>query len=228
MCAYKRISPQPVIEGGTGIQSATTYAPIVGGTTSTGAFQSAGTGISNSGYVLTSTGSSSLPTWQAGGGSGVCGSVGFFYYINSGSSFAFTGPTGYYMGSTIALTSRFDNSGGAFFPGTGSGSGQANAATYTIPATGFYSFSMLASFNTFSSVTLLFYGPTAASFSGAAYMFYENPTPILDPGTASISFTGTANYYMTAGTVVYFFLNVNNGGGASVAGFSNVSGYRIS
>lgn len=54
-----------VAGGGTGITSATTYAPLCGGTTSTGALQSASTGISNSGYVLTSTGSSSLPTWQA-------------------------------------------------------------------------------------------------------------------------------------------------------------------
>jgi len=69
--AYKRISPIPVIEGGTGIQSATAYAPICGGTTTTGAFQSASTGFSNSGYVFTSNGSSALPDWQAtSGGSG--------------------------------------------------------------------------------------------------------------------------------------------------------------
>jgi len=70
--AYKRQSPQPVVEGGTGIQSATAYAPIVGGTTSTGPFQSAATGISNSGYVLTSNGASALPSFQpaSGGGGG--------------------------------------------------------------------------------------------------------------------------------------------------------------
>lgn len=70
--AYKRISPQPVIEGGTGISSATSYAPVCGGTTTTGAFQSASSGQSNSGYVLTSNGTSALPTWQAapGGGGG--------------------------------------------------------------------------------------------------------------------------------------------------------------
>lgn len=57
-----------VAGGGTGITSATAYAPICGGTTATGAWQSADSGISNSGYVLTSTGSSSLPTWQAASG----------------------------------------------------------------------------------------------------------------------------------------------------------------
>lgn len=62
--------PLTVPNGGTGLASATAYAPIVGGTTTTGAFQVANSGMSNSGYVLTSTGSSSLPTWQAAGGGG--------------------------------------------------------------------------------------------------------------------------------------------------------------
>ena len=51
--------------GGTGDASFTVFAPIVGGATSTGALQSASTGMSNSGWVLTSNGSSSVPTWQA-------------------------------------------------------------------------------------------------------------------------------------------------------------------
>jgi len=61
-----------VSNGGTGDASFTAYAPVCGGTTTTGALQSASTGISNPGYVLTSTGSSTLPTWQAvSGGSGI-------------------------------------------------------------------------------------------------------------------------------------------------------------
>jgi len=55
-----------VAGGGTGISTTTAYAPICAGTSSTGAFQQATTGFSTSGFVLTSTGSSSLPTWQAG------------------------------------------------------------------------------------------------------------------------------------------------------------------
>ena len=54
-----------VAGGGTGDTSFTAYAPVCGGTSTTGALQSASTGISTSGYVLTSTGSSSLPTFQA-------------------------------------------------------------------------------------------------------------------------------------------------------------------
>ena len=54
-----------VAGGGTGIVSATSYAPLCGGTSTTGAFQSASTGISTSGYVFTSTGASTLPSFQA-------------------------------------------------------------------------------------------------------------------------------------------------------------------
>lgn len=62
--AYLSHSPLIIAQGGTGVVSFTTYAPIVGGTTSTGAVQQATTNFANPGWVLTSTGSSSLPTWQ--------------------------------------------------------------------------------------------------------------------------------------------------------------------
>jgi len=60
-----------VAGGGTGVTTMTTaFAPVCAGTTATGSLQVASTGISTSGNVLTSTGASSLPTWQvpAGGG----------------------------------------------------------------------------------------------------------------------------------------------------------------
>jgi len=60
-----------VAQGGTGDTSLTAYAPLAGGTTGTGVLQQCTTGLSTSGWVLTSTGSSSLPTFQASsGGSG--------------------------------------------------------------------------------------------------------------------------------------------------------------
>lgn len=56
----------PVTNGGTGLTTMTTaYAPVISGTTATGNLQVASTGLSTSGYILTSTGSSSLPTFQA-------------------------------------------------------------------------------------------------------------------------------------------------------------------
>ena len=58
--AYSGPIAFPVREGGTGDTSFTTYAPVCGGTTTTGALQSAGTGISNSGYVFTSNGSAAF------------------------------------------------------------------------------------------------------------------------------------------------------------------------
>lgn len=54
-----------VAGGGTGIVTTTAYAPILAGTTATNPFQQATTNFGTAGYVLTSTGSSSVPTWQA-------------------------------------------------------------------------------------------------------------------------------------------------------------------
>lgn len=53
----------PVAGGGSGVSSLTAYAPIFGGTTSTGAVQS-GT-VGTAGQVLTSNGAGALPTFQA-------------------------------------------------------------------------------------------------------------------------------------------------------------------
>jgi len=50
--------------GGTGSTSFVANAPVIGGSTTTSPLLSASTGISNVGYVLTSAGSSSPPTWQ--------------------------------------------------------------------------------------------------------------------------------------------------------------------
>lgn len=55
-----------VAGGGTGVTTMTTaYAPVCSGTSATGALQVASTGLSSVGYILTSTGSSSLPSFQA-------------------------------------------------------------------------------------------------------------------------------------------------------------------
>lgn len=53
-----------VAEGGTGKATMTAYAMLAGGTTTTGTLQQV-SGVGTSGQVLTSTGASSLPTWQA-------------------------------------------------------------------------------------------------------------------------------------------------------------------
>ena len=58
----------PVSSGGTGVATLTTYAPLFGGTTGTGAVQS-GT-VGTTGQVLTSNGAGALPTFQAISGTG--------------------------------------------------------------------------------------------------------------------------------------------------------------
>ena len=56
-------SPLPVIQGGTGVTSTTSYGVICGGASSTSPFQNAGAGIA--GYFLQSNGAGSLPGWTA-------------------------------------------------------------------------------------------------------------------------------------------------------------------
>lgn len=56
-----------VSDGGTGLSSATAYAVLCGGTTSTGALQSIA-GVGTSGQVLTSNGAGALPTFQTATG----------------------------------------------------------------------------------------------------------------------------------------------------------------
>lgn len=56
-----------VAGGGTGLTSATAYAVLCGGTTSTAALQSIAS-VGTSGQVLTSNGAGALPTFQAAGG----------------------------------------------------------------------------------------------------------------------------------------------------------------
>jgi hypothetical protein len=62
-------TPLLVPSGGTGLATATAYALLAGGTTSTGAFQSLA-GVGTTGQVLTSNGAGALPTFQAASGGG--------------------------------------------------------------------------------------------------------------------------------------------------------------
>jgi hypothetical protein len=63
--AWNSQDPVQVAKGGTGIATATAYAPICAGTTATGVFQAASTGLASAGYVLTSNGNASVPSFQA-------------------------------------------------------------------------------------------------------------------------------------------------------------------
>ena len=76
--------PLPVTMGGSGVVTNTTpYGVLCAGGTADGPIQTASTGQGTSGYVLTSTGSSSLPEWQAVG-SGSSGEGAKFWLKASG------------------------------------------------------------------------------------------------------------------------------------------------
>lgn len=91
--------------GGTGLTSATAYAVLCGGTTSTGAFQSIA-GVGSIGQVLTSNGPGALPTFQNVTGTGTVnsGTAGqLAYYATTG-----TAVSGGQLGN-IAGTTTNDN-----------------------------------------------------------------------------------------------------------------------
>lgn len=89
--AYKRISPQPVVEGGTGVQSNTAYAVLCGGTTTTNPIQSIA-GVGTAGQLLTSNGAGALPTFQNAAASSIS-ITGNSGGALTGNSFTFTGGT---------------------------------------------------------------------------------------------------------------------------------------
>lgn len=112
-----------VANGGTGDTSFTVYAPVCGGTSTTGALQSASTGISNSGYVLTSNGSAALPSWQAIPASSITTLAG-----DSGSA---TGTTITVSGGSTGLTTAASGSRMNITGTLGIDNGGTDATSYT-------------------------------------------------------------------------------------------------
>lgn len=143
-----------VANGGTGDTTFTAYAPILAGTTSTGTFQQATSGMSNSGYVLTSTGTSSSPTWQASGGSttfplaaptsatSAPAEYSFTGFTSDGFGYDPSGPSsGYGLFARInnTLLANFDTNGFHTLNSTSiSSAGDLTAASYVSGPAGFY------------------------------------------------------------------------------------------
>ncbi len=184
-----------VSHGGTGIATATAYAPICAGTTATGAFQVASTGQSNSGYVLTSTGASSLPTWQAAGGGG-------------GGITTLAGNTGSATGSTVTIAG-----------GTGI-STSATSSTVTVTNTGVTSIITDEAFPNTGALVLSALGPYAggsASFLSTG-LGTINLYLIQSGGTENVAL-GTG-YGTTINNGVYGSINTyvgfNSGGDPSM------------
>ncbi len=135
--AYEGPHPIPVPSGGTGDATFTAFAPISGGTTTTGALQSATTGIGTSGFVLTSTGAGSLPSFQTVSASGAISTI--------------TGNSG---GAEIPSAGNFN------ILGTGSITIVGTANTETVQLTGLTNHAVLVGAGT---ATITKIGPTATT-----------------------------------------------------------------
>lgn len=178
----------PVAGGGTGVATLTAYAPVFGGTTSTGAVQSGTAGTS--GHVLTSNGAGVLPTFQAAGGgstrldqitTGTADSTlttSGFVTVNSGAGAANT------VGKTITIQ-----------PGAG---GATNAAGGPLNATG----GTGAGTGAGGAVTIT--GGTAGSTGVGGAVAIQGGTPISGTG-------GAVSISAAAGT------GSNNGGAVTIA-----------
>jgi len=105
----------PVADGGTGVSSATAYALIAGGTTSTGALQSLAAGATTE--ILVGGGASALPVWTTATGTGAP--------VRAGSNPAFT------SGLSVASTAQV-----MFDGGTGNQSIRQNASSGLVFKTG--------------------------------------------------------------------------------------------
>lgn len=132
-----------VPRGGTGLASATAYAVLCGGTTTTGALQSIAS-VGNSGQSLTSNGAAALPSFQNTGG------LKSFQILTSGTAATYTTPAGInsilvdcYGGGAAGGGISVGVGGGAAAGGGGSGSwarkyipSPAATYTYTVGAAG--------------------------------------------------------------------------------------------
>lgn len=169
-----------VPSGGTGLATMTTaYAPVCAGTTATGNLQVAATGQSNSGWVLTSTGSSSLPTWQAQAGGGNVTGPG----SSTNGAIALFNGTG---GTTLSSSTIVPAAGVGTFLTTPS---SANLATAVTDETGS---GALVFANTPTLVTPLLGTPTSGALTNCTSIPVNQATgtlPIANGGTGVTSVT---------------------------------------
>lgn len=125
----------PVAGGGTGAASFTAFAPVIGGTTSTAALQSASSGMSTSGNVLTSTGSGSAPTWQTPAG-GTSTQYAWCGWHTSASQWSATSTT--FVDAVNGGSSTLTQVSNSNFGTVTSAAGGVAGITFTVPATGYY------------------------------------------------------------------------------------------
>ena len=208
--AYKRISPEPIVEGGTSIQSATAYAPLVGGTTSTGALQSASSNIANAGWILLSQGSSSIPIWST-----IPRTITSMFRatvnqeLNSWGAFSNAHAVG-----SITPVSIINNVGSNGYAGNGTGT----PASYTVPTTGYYLLygTIGVKITTSSSATSASYFKLAIyAGEGSLAAWANGPTSIACSGYYGISniiqISGGDVYQLSSSQVITWTVQGTNG-----------------
>ena len=198
-----------VAGGGTGVATMTTpYAPVCAGTTATNPLQVASTGLSSSGYVLTSNGSSALPSFQAapGGSITITGDTGGGL---TGTSFTLTGGT---TGLTFAGSGSTEKLGGDLIVANG-GTGIATTTAFAPICGG-------------TTATGAFQAATTG-FSTSGYVLTSNGNAALPSFKATPSssafnvniqtfvYTGGAQTYTPTSGMLYCQIEVCGGGGGS-------------
>ena len=214
MAAYKRISPQPVIEGGTGDQSFTSYAVVTGGTTTTSPLQSIAS-VGTLGQVLTSNGAASLPTFQAtatssisitgNSGGALVGAAFTFTGGTTGLSFAGAGSTET-LGGTLVVSNG--GTGAATFTAHGVmlGEGTSPLSVTAVGTTGQVLTGVTGADPVWASPaasSISITGDTGGALVGAAFTFTG--------GTTGLSFGGSGSTETVSGT-----LAVKNGGTGAI------------
>ena len=209
--AYKRISPQPVVEGGTGDSSFTAYAVVTGGTTSTAALQSIAS-VGTAGQLLTSNGAGALPTFQTAAGAsisitgdsgGALTSGGFtFTGGTSGLTFAGAGTTET-LGGTLAIdhggtnaTSMTNTDGVVYYDGTRLVTTTVGTATNVLTSNGA---GVAPTFQAVPASSISITGNSGGALTGNAFTFTG--------GTTGLTFAGAGTTETLGGT-----LAIANGG----------------
>lgn len=189
-----------VVEGGgTGVVTMTTaYAPVCAGTTATGALQVASTGLSTSGYVLTSNGSAALPSFQASTApSATCA----FSALLSATA---TNQTGNSASPTVIFDTELFDLGSNYNNATG---------IFTAPATGNYwcsasvyvtSISVLM---TFASIWIDINSTTRA------WQTFINPSVIREDNNQGVTLQINGLLNLTAADQVKIVVQLENGAG---------------
>lgn len=176
--AYKRISPQPVIEGGTGAATLTSNGILLGNTTSAITATAAGT----TGQVLTGV-TGSAPTFQSPAASSITitGDSGGGL---TGSSFTFTGST---TGLTFAGAGTTETLGGTLVVSNG-GTGAVTLTSHGV---------LLG--NTTSAITATVAGTTGQVLTGVTG---SAPT-FQSPAASSITITGDSGGGLTGNSFTF-------------------------